>query len=152
MRILWAAGFVLAVALLFALSAPGRPAVRAPAATPTGFPIYMPALVRQSSLSDDLPPPVTPTPISGYICRRTTDPGLCWNTTFTLNRGPEPACGPDMSVVAYLTSNTLNLTPYEGLKVRIFAGPSETLPGCPVPLLNVLGVLAPTPTPTHPAP
>lgn len=152
MRILWAAGFVLVVALLFALSTPGHPSASAPAATPTGFPVYLPVLVRESSLSDNLPPPVTPTPIIGYVCRRTVDPGLCWTTTFTLDRGPEPACGPDMSVVAYLTSNTVNLTPYEGLKVRLFAGPIETLPGCPVPLLTVLGVLAPTPTPTRPAP
>ncbi|MFN8475432.1 MAG: hypothetical protein U0822_24825 [Anaerolineae bacterium] len=150
MRILWLVVLILAVALLFVLNTPISPASGYLAATPTGFPVYMPALVRQSSLSDNLPPPVTPVPILGYVCRRTTDPGLCWNTTFTLNRGPGTACGRDMSVVYYLTSDTVSLDPYEGLRVRVFADAPETIPGCPVPLLHVLGLVVPGATPAAP--
>ncbi len=153
MRIFWAASLVLAVVLLFALGAADRPASGATAtATSTGYPVYMPALVRQSSLRDGLPPPATTTPIIGYVCRRTSNPGLCWNTTFTLNRGPEPACGPDMSVVYYLTSDTLSLEPYEGLRVRVFPSLEQELPGCPAKLLYVAAVVAPTVTPTRPVP
>ena len=143
MRILWGFSLILAVVLLLALSAPGSPASGSAAATPTGFPVYMPLLVRESALSDNLPPPVTPAPIVGYVCRRTADPGLCWNTTFTLNRGPGPACGRDMSVVYYLASDTVSLDPYEGLRVRVFADAPETIPGCPVPLLHVFSLVVP---------
>lgn len=137
-------GVYLAALALLALAVvsllPMAAVVASPAATGTSYPLYLPHLSRRLGVptpTPDLPPPVTPEPITGYVCRRPEGTGICWTSAmFVLARGPGAACGPDMSPVYFLTSDTVNFEVYETDFVRV-RGSTDEFPTCP-PLLHVV--------------
>ena len=110
--------------------------------TPTSaHPLYLPWLSRRAGpVTPSLPPPVTPIPITGYVCRRPGGSGICWSSAqFTLMRGPGEPCGDDMSIAYYLTSDLFNLELYGGEYVRV-RGATEEFPACP-PLMRVIDLV-----------
>lgn len=134
---------LLAVALLgtMTLLTPAAPAadmLNVAAVTPTQYPLYLPLVGRQTSLSGP-PPAVTPEPMIGYVCPRPPEVRICWpSADYALVTGPEPPCGRAMSTRYYLTPGRdgVNLELLETQRVQVWGATDET-PGC-APLVHVV--------------
>jgi len=145
-----AALVALLVAALLAMTSlwpPAPPAASDSAAaldtTPTAYPLYLPLVAQRAdsaraTATPDLPPPITPTPVTGYVCALPPGSGqTCWaSASFSLSRGPGPACGVDMSIAYYLVSDRVNLEVYAGQHVQVRGMIEEGPPQCP-PLMRV---------------
>lgn len=135
---------LLAVASLWLAAPPAASdSLAAPVTTPTPYPLYLPLVARRvdsvrATATPGLPPPITPTPVTGYVCALPPDGAqTCWaSARFSLSRGPGPVCGVDMSIAYYLVSDRVNLEVYTGQYVQARGMTEEGPPQCP-PLLRV---------------
>lgn len=134
----WLAVVVVALALLgSAAVTPGAPAAPAlqPAPSGTSHPLYLPLVRRRQA---EPPPPLTPIPMIGYVCR-SADSDICWpSADYTLATGPGEACNIDMSVAYYLVAAApeINLETREGQYVQVW-GATDEAQSC-APLVRVV--------------